>query len=205
MKWVSIARLVACFPQASKLLPAASACVCARQSYLRKQNWRAAPRAWPLILQSKPSITFWNSLRRDCQMTCRGSNLDSNLNCASWPTSCNGFPKSQHKLCGVWILFRSITDAEFEPREVTFLALMPCTTWTCLFIQFKDFLSNLPLKMIFCCVTDHWPTIYNSISKICPKFQVLCSHFSEVNELIDKHWARTVQKEIFNSNLFPML
>ena len=24
-------------------------------------------------------------------MTCRGSNLDSNLNCATWPTSCKGF------------------------------------------------------------------------------------------------------------------
>ena len=58
-------------------------CVCARPSDPRKQSQRAAPRAWPLILPSKPSITFWNSLRRDCQMTCRGSNLDSNLNSAA--------------------------------------------------------------------------------------------------------------------------
>ena len=49
----------------------------------RKQSRRAAPRAWPLILPSKPSITVWNSLRRDCQMTGRGSNLNSNLNCAA--------------------------------------------------------------------------------------------------------------------------
>ena len=60
-----------------------NASVCARQSYPRKQSLRAAPRAWPLILPSKPSITFWNSLRRDCQMTGRGSNLDSNLNSAA--------------------------------------------------------------------------------------------------------------------------
>ena len=40
-------------------------CVCARPSDPRKQSWRAAPRAWPLILPSKPSIAFWNSLRRD--------------------------------------------------------------------------------------------------------------------------------------------
>ena len=46
----------------------------------RKQSRRAVPRAWPLILPSKPLIAFWNSLRRDCQM---GLKLDSNLNCAA--------------------------------------------------------------------------------------------------------------------------
>ena len=46
-------------------------CVCARLSNPPKQSRRAAPRAWPLILPSKPSITFLNSLRRDCQMTGR--------------------------------------------------------------------------------------------------------------------------------------
>ena len=70
-------------------------CVCTRPSDPRKQSRRAAPRAWPLILPSKPSITFWNSLRRDCQMTGRGLNLDSNLNCAAWPTSCKGFIASE--------------------------------------------------------------------------------------------------------------
>ena len=37
--------------------------VCVCQSDLPKLCLRAAPRAWPLILQSKPSIAFWNSLR----------------------------------------------------------------------------------------------------------------------------------------------
>ena len=45
-------------------------CLCS-PSYPPKQSRRAAPRAWPLILPSKPSITFLNSLRRDCQMTGR--------------------------------------------------------------------------------------------------------------------------------------
>ena len=36
-------------------------------------------------------------------------------------------PKSQHKLCGVSIHFRSVTDAKFEPSEVTLLRLMPST------------------------------------------------------------------------------
>ena len=64
LNWVSITRVVACFPQASLLQPAATAadsetpCVCARPSNPHKQSRRAAPRAWPLIFPSKPSITF---------------------------------------------------------------------------------------------------------------------------------------------------
>ena len=96
-------------------------------SLVCKQSRRAAQSAWPLIWPSKPSITFLNSLRRDCQITGRGSNLDSNLNSATWPTSCTGFiaSESQNKLCGVSILFKYITDAKFEPSEVPFLRLMP--------------------------------------------------------------------------------
>ena len=36
-------------------------------------------------------------------------------------------------------------------------------------------------------------------SKICPKFQVLSTQFSEVDELLDKHWAKIVQREIISS------
>ena len=36
----------------------------------------------------------------------------------------------------------------------------------------------------------YWPTIHNSISKICPKFWVLSSHFFKVDELLDEHWAK---------------
>ena len=112
LKWVSIARVVACFPQTSLSRPAATVadsetpCVCARPSDPRKQFRRAAPRAWPLILPSKPSITFWNSLRKDRQMTGRGSNLDSNLtvNSDSWPTSCKGFIASKITVLTVWTL-----------------------------------------------------------------------------------------------------
>ena len=80
-----IARVVAYFLQASRSRPAATAadsetpCVCARPSDPRKQSRRAAPRAWPLILPSKPSITFWNSLQRDCQMTLQGLKLGLKL------------------------------------------------------------------------------------------------------------------------------
>ena len=33
--------------------------------------------------------------------------------------------KPQHKLCKVWIIFKSVTDTEFEPSVVKFLMLMP--------------------------------------------------------------------------------
>ena len=51
--------------------------------------------------------------------------------------------------------------------------------WT----RFKDSLSNLLLKEIIYYVIDQ-----PSISKICPKFQVLTSHFSqpEVDYLLSK-------------------
>ena len=41
----------------------------------------------------------------------------------------------------------------------------------------------------------YWPTIHNSISKICPKFQVLSSHFFKVNELLNEQWVKIVLRE----------
>ena len=120
MNWVSIVRVVACFPQASLSLPAATAadsetpCVWSLQSDLHKQSWRAAPRAWQLILPSEalnlqlPSGTALGEIAR-------------------WQAG------AQTKLCGVSILFKSVTDAKFEPSKVTFLILMPstATAWFC--------------------------------------------------------------------------
>ena len=48
----------------------------------------------------------------------------------------------------------------------------------------------------------YWPTIHNSISKICPKFQVLSSHFFEVDELLDEHWAKIVQSENISTPIY---
>ena len=61
----------ACFPQASRSLPAATAtdlempCFCASpsESDPPELRWSAAPRILQLTLQSKPLIVFWNSLR----------------------------------------------------------------------------------------------------------------------------------------------
>ena len=66
---VSIARVMAHFPQVSRSLPVATAadletpCVCARPPDPPMLCRSAAPRAWPLILQPNPSIVFSNSLR----------------------------------------------------------------------------------------------------------------------------------------------
>ena len=43
----------------------------------------------------------------------------------------------------------------------------------------------------------YWPTIHNSISKTCPKFHVISSHFFEVDELLDEHWAKLCEVKIF--------
>ena len=82
---------------------------------LPKQCRSSATRDRQLILQSKPTIVFCDSLRGDCKMTCRGSNFDSNLNSAARPTKCEGLSaqKSLKKLCGVWILVESVKDALF--------------------------------------------------------------------------------------------
>ena len=62
---------------------------------------------------------------------------------------------------------------------------------------FKDFLSNLLLKIIIYCVNNQpGPTFHNSISKMCPKFQVLRSQFSDVND---------VQKTVAHAEGFPTL
>ena len=55
-------------------------------------------------------------------------------------------------------------------------------------------------------VNDHllcyWPIIHNSISKICPKFQVIRSHVFEVYDLLDEHWAKIVQSENISTPIY---
>ena len=48
----------------------------------------------------------------------------------------------------------------------------------------------------------YWPTIHNSITKICPKFQVFSSHFFEVDELLDEQWAKIVQSEKISNPIY---
>ena len=53
----------------------------------------------------------------------------------------------------------------------------------------------------------YWPTIHNSISKICPKFQVLSSHFFKVDELcsnqqLNEYWVKIVQSESISTPIY---
>ena len=48
----------------------------------------------------------------------------------------------------------------------------------------------------------YWQTIHKSILKICPKFEVLSSHFSEVNELFNEHWAKIVPSENISTPIY---
>ena len=41
----------------------------------------------------------------------------------------------------------------------------------------------------------YWLTIHDLISRVCPKFQVLSSHFPEFDELLDEQWTKSVRSE----------
>ena len=48
----------------------------------------------------------------------------------------------------------------------------------------------------------YWPTIFNSISKICPEFQFIGSRFFEVDELLDEQWAKIVRSENISTPIY---
>ena len=124
-EWYHVFLKRACRGQ-QRLPPTRKRPVYARPSDRPKQSWRAAPRAWPLILPSKSSITFWNRHRRDCQMTCRGSNLDANLNSgsATWPTSCKGFTTFLERSSpGTMFLSRNIFSSSSSGTENVLLGV----------------------------------------------------------------------------------
>ena len=60
--------------------------------------------------------------------------------------------------------------------------------------RFEDFLRSSFVNIHLLC---YWPTIHNSISKICPKFQVISSHFFKVDELLDEHWATQYRPRMY--------
>ena len=51
----------------------------------------------------------------------------------------------------------------------------------------------------------YWPTIHNLISKICPRFQVLSSHFSEVDEPIETpSCSMSIEQQWFEAKIFQL-
>ena len=76
-------------------------------------------------------------------------------------------------------------------KALYFLAILMSLDQGCQFFYSLNVLQILMLqdtaraKILLC----YWPTIQSSILNICPNFQVLSSQFSEVYELLNKHWA----------------
>ena len=48
----------------------------------------------------------------------------------------------------------------------------------------------------------YWPTIHYLILKICPKYQVISSHFFKVNDLLNEHCAKIVQSENISTPIY---
>ena len=69
-------------------------------------------------------------------------------------------------------------NAMFESHVVT------SVDRTSFYFRFEDFWQSAFVNIHLLC---YWPTIHKLISKICPKFQVISSHFFEVDELLDEH------------------
>ena len=63
-----------------------------------------------------------------------------------------------------------------------------CIDCASFYVLFKEFLTNLPLKIIIQCAVDqHKPLVLQDLTfLISPNLQVLSSHFSEVTDLVDE-------------------
>ena len=117
LNWVSIARVAACF---SLTTPSSAA-------------WGERPQElgrWlcPLNLLLPSGTAFWEIARRQAgaQTWTQTWTLPPDQQVVKVLSP----QKSQHKLYGLSILFKSVTDAKFEPSElseVTFLRLMQST------------------------------------------------------------------------------
>ena len=88
------------------------------------------------------------------------------------------------------------SDHSLHPNQ----SLMKCDVWQpCSDQRWLASIFNLKIFWVNAFTNNHllcyWPTIYNLISKIWPKFQSLSSHFFKVDELLHKHWAKIVQSE----------
>ena len=96
----------------------------------------------------------------------------------------------------VWSQIRRKWNAMFESHVVT-----TDQRWQdkLLFSIWRFFEQSSFVNIRLLC---YWPTIHNSISKICPKFQVISSHFFEVDELLDEHWAKIVQSENISTPIY---
>ena len=76
-------------------------------------------------------------------------------------------------------------NAMFERHIVTSVDGSHRTSFYFQFLRFFEQSSFVNIHLLC-----YWPTIHNSISKICPKFQVISFRFFKVDELLNEHWAK---------------
>ena len=130
--WVSITRVISSSKQVTASTVTAAdletPCVWSCLSDLPKLCQSLAPRAQPLILQSKPLIVFWNSLQKWLPDDRQGLELGLNFELCLLIKVLSAL-KSQNKLCGVWILFRFFQTVEIEDIAETISTLIPRTVF----------------------------------------------------------------------------
>ena len=100
---------VAICPSAATSADNETQCVCAHLSNLFKPYGSAAPRARLLILQSKPLIDFWNSLREWLQDDLQGLNLGLKLD--QQVLMILSAVKSLNNLCGLFLALPKLRPA----------------------------------------------------------------------------------------------
>ena len=128
--------------------------------------------------------------RRSKLMTCPRKARLLRFESNSTATSDGGLQKLGNAL---WNDSESITTKVCSPIGRKWNAMLECHVETCVELRFSIWRffeqSVFENNHLLC----YWPTIHNSIPKICPRFQVISSHLSEVNELLDEHWAKIVR------------
>ena len=105
-----------------KIHKALTPCVCACQTNLSCATTLPQKISHWFFSQNL-SLSSGTAFRHDCQITNRGSNLDSNLKTAAWLM--RSAQKSLSNLCGKWILFWSNEDPKIKASKVTSPTLIP--------------------------------------------------------------------------------
>ena len=132
-----------------------TSCVCACPNVISQSCAWALPQELGHWFCSQYSWLLWGTVYRSyCQITGSSSNLDSNLNFAAWPTSCEGFvlsaQKSQNTMFGVGILLRYVKNAKGSGKWRHYFNAHPPPGQACHKVSFHIWI-HMQCKFIFFC------------------------------------------------------
>ena len=102
-------------------------------------NGPSCARAWPQELghwfcSQNLRLSSRIAFGSDCQMSCSGSSLNTNLNSApdQQVLEVLSAPKSQNQVCGVWILFKTLNlrtvESRYQPSSIILETLWTSVT-----------------------------------------------------------------------------